>query len=252
MFVYQIINKINGKKYIGLTVRSISKRFTEHCVPSAKELFIDRAIQKYGKENFEVIQLRECCLEKQMKETEWYYIKMFNTLSPNGYNLTEGGDCPIFTEKARRNLGKAHQKLVLRISPLTGEEKIYTSLKETELDGFNSCQVSGCCKFPFSHKSHKGFKWEYLDKKHVKQLIPPIKKFNSGKFKKGQVSINTKKVKITDLKTNSEYFFNSTSLAAKYFNYSQYNTVSAYCKEEKIVNNLKFQFLSENENKENK
>lgn len=35
--------------------------------------------------------LEECLIE-ELNEKERYYIKYFNTLFPNGFNLTEGGD----------------------------------------------------------------------------------------------------------------------------------------------------------------
>lgn len=57
MFVYQIVNKINNKKYIGITSKSISTRFTQH----KKQLNcgIADAIKKYGEENFYIEKINE-------------------------------------------------------------------------------------------------------------------------------------------------------------------------------------------------
>ena len=47
--IYCIENKINHKKYIGLTTRSIEERFSEHC---KADTVIGEAIRKYGVDNF--------------------------------------------------------------------------------------------------------------------------------------------------------------------------------------------------------
>ena len=49
--VYCIENQINGKKYIGVTTRTVHQRFAEHCVANS---VIGRAIRKYGSDNFSI------------------------------------------------------------------------------------------------------------------------------------------------------------------------------------------------------
>ena len=53
--IYKITNKINGKIYIGMTTRSINKRFSEHKAKSKKfnkPLYTD--MRKFGTYNFEI------------------------------------------------------------------------------------------------------------------------------------------------------------------------------------------------------
>lgn len=45
----------------------------------------------YGIDKFH-IEIVEECSEEELNEKEIYYIKKFNSLSPNGYNMTAGGD----------------------------------------------------------------------------------------------------------------------------------------------------------------
>ena len=55
--IYLIINKVNNKKYVG-QAKNAKIRFQSHCKPSAAYLnneLIGYAIQKYGKENFDLI-----------------------------------------------------------------------------------------------------------------------------------------------------------------------------------------------------
>ena len=54
-YIYQIINKVNGKIYVGKTNFSIEKRFKEHChdafQPRNESRPLYAAMRKYGVEN---------------------------------------------------------------------------------------------------------------------------------------------------------------------------------------------------------
>lgn len=84
--IYKITNKINNKIYIGQSVR-IEIRFQEHCYPSANKV-IDKAIKKYGKENFSFDVIEECSVA-DLNEREQYWMNYYNSWSPYGYNITE-------------------------------------------------------------------------------------------------------------------------------------------------------------------
>lgn len=84
--IYKIENLINHKIYIGQSIH-IKRRWMEHCIPSSDSI-ISKAIHKYGKENFAFDILEECKVE-ELDEKEAYYIKYYNCLVPNGYNVTE-------------------------------------------------------------------------------------------------------------------------------------------------------------------
>jgi group I intron endonuclease len=66
--IYCIENTINGKKYIGKTIRNINERFEEHKRESklerSKTRTLYKAIQKYGLENFTVTKLESIEHEK--------------------------------------------------------------------------------------------------------------------------------------------------------------------------------------------
>ena len=90
--IYLLTNKINGKQYVGKTKRSLEKRIVEHKRNDSKGgSAIEVAIQKYGWENFTVEILETCPVEK-MDERERHFIKALGTKSPDGYNLTDGGE----------------------------------------------------------------------------------------------------------------------------------------------------------------
>ena len=80
--------------YVGQAINS-AERFIAHCKPSSiknNNSIIDKAIQKYGANNF-WFEIIESQIENY-NEREKYWIKELNTLIPNGYNMTEGGDAP--------------------------------------------------------------------------------------------------------------------------------------------------------------
>lgn len=90
MIIYKLTNKVNNKVYIGQTRSSMKKRFSQHCETRNKTA-IGLAIKKYGVDNFECSVLYdniETIEELNKKEIE--YIKLYNSISPNGYNIESG------------------------------------------------------------------------------------------------------------------------------------------------------------------
>lgn len=90
MIVYLIENKLNGKKYVGQTVRGLNERLREHIF--LDHSVIHRAIEKYGWQNFKVSVLQECSTQEELNEREIYYIRKFDCMTPNGYNVVAGGN----------------------------------------------------------------------------------------------------------------------------------------------------------------
>ena len=107
--VYKFENKLNGKIYIGQS-RCIERRYNEHVYCEKPMYELDRAIKKYGIENFDY-----CILEsfntynleevnKWMDEKEDYYIQFYNSLHPNGYNLLSNRHHPEFSEITKERI----------------------------------------------------------------------------------------------------------------------------------------------------
>lgn len=106
MIVYMITNKINGKRYIGQTVNSLKARITRHKRPGCSAIY--SAGKKYGWENLEVKVLCRCDSVDQLNHREEYMIRLFNTLSPNGYNLKGGGFNKLYSQESKASMSKAH------------------------------------------------------------------------------------------------------------------------------------------------
>lgn len=93
-FLYKIENKLNGKLYIGLTIRPKIREY-EHLKDSKRGSvsLIKQAVIKYGASNFVFTVICEGTKD-YIVELEKKAIEHFNTLTPNGYNIRPGGeDC---------------------------------------------------------------------------------------------------------------------------------------------------------------
>lgn len=92
-FIYIITNTVNNKVYVGQTIRSLEERWREHCRTKCHKgelnMLIKKAIQKYGRENFNITELEKCKIE-ELNEKEVYYINLYNSYK-EGYNMTKGG-----------------------------------------------------------------------------------------------------------------------------------------------------------------
>ena len=100
-YIYCYTNKMNNKQYIGQT-NNLERRKKQHIQDSihqhlgheiAYEQPIHCAIRKYGIDNFniEVLKVIDTQDWNEVNKIESEYIKKYNTLSPNGYNLKVEG-----------------------------------------------------------------------------------------------------------------------------------------------------------------
>lgn len=111
-YVYVITNEINGKRYVGQTRQFVRRRWNGHCQNErAGETALYAAFRKYGIQNFKfeviaVLQSRE--LTGHMDGVEMAWIKMLNTLAPNGYNLHSGGRGGSLSPEHKHKLSIAH------------------------------------------------------------------------------------------------------------------------------------------------
>lgn len=56
--------------------------------------------------------IKTCYSDEEMNSNEKHYIKVFDTLYPNGYNLTEGGDGVVACEETRKKISEANKKRI--------------------------------------------------------------------------------------------------------------------------------------------
>ena len=85
----------SGKKYIGVTSRTLGERLKEHAGPKDKRRpgssKLKNAIKKYGLESVEARVIKDGLSYDQALVVEKVFIEAYDTKN-NGYNLTDGGE----------------------------------------------------------------------------------------------------------------------------------------------------------------
>ncbi len=87
----------SGRRYIGLTSRTMERRWNEHVSKSSGSKggrwHFPNAIRKYGKEAFSHQILEVCSSLEEANEAEDAWIESFSTRNPQfGFNLANGGE----------------------------------------------------------------------------------------------------------------------------------------------------------------
>lgn len=90
--IYLRTNLVNGKQYVGQANNFEQREYDWMHDNVYTGGIIDKARKKYGLENFKVEILRECDTQNELNIWERYYINKYDTKTPNGYNLTDGGN----------------------------------------------------------------------------------------------------------------------------------------------------------------
>ena len=137
MFIYKITNKINGKIYVGQVYnRSIMDRFKRHCTDAKPDckMAIDRAIYKYGVDNFTVEQIDKADNLNELNKKEIYWIeKLKSNDSKYGYNLTRGG------EGGNTYVNKTPEEMKSIRKKLSDSKKGSQNGKSVKVKAYNIC-----------------------------------------------------------------------------------------------------------------
>lgn len=91
--IYKATNTVNGKVYVGQTVREFGVRKKAHisrAFGSKPEVAFHFALKKYGKGSFVWNVIEECETKDELDEMEYHYIMQYDSYK-KGYNRTLGG-----------------------------------------------------------------------------------------------------------------------------------------------------------------
>lgn len=193
-YIYKIKNNINNKYYIGQTIHDLQKRFNKHKQTSSNCIYLKNAFNKYGSLNF-TFELICICFDTDLNYYESYYIKKYNSLVPNGYNLKNGG-----------NNGKMHSYT---------KEKISNTLK-------NKNYKYPIGTHPFIGKYHTNETKQKISNALTGRILTQITKDKIRKYAK------CKKVIKCDLDNNIINIYPSCNIAAKQNNTTK-SAISMVC-----------------------
>lgn len=193
--IYQAINKLNGKGYIGITNNNPNTRWREHQL-SKNDYVFSRALRKYPISAFDFVVLEKVQDWDSACKKERLYIARFNTKIPNGYNMTDGGEGTlgyIFSKEQKRNLSNAHKgKGIGEDNPFYGEK--HTEESKGKIAAVHKGNIYNLGRqFTEEHKnklseSHKGLQ-NHLGFKHSEETKEKIRKSKTGSIH----SVETKK-----------------------------------------------------------
>ena len=177
MIIYKITNLVNGKLYIGQTTQDLQTRWYKHCHSSSGCVALHNAIKRYGKDNFSVEVIDRATNRSELNDKEKYWIGQYNSISPNGYNLTTGGNDCNYSLQSRKKMSdsiKQHwkstpfptSKPVFQFS-LDGEllRKWESATKAAESLNLSQPDIMRCCIKQEHYKSVGGFLWSYSEDK---------------------------------------------------------------------------------------
>jgi group I intron endonuclease len=111
-YIYKITNINTNKCYIGETIQAPNKRWKDHKSAIKRDggcKALKSAIKKYGLDSFkfEVIII---CFDEDRLIYEKEYIKKYNSLVPNGYNILAGGQEGVLgykhTEETKKKISE--------------------------------------------------------------------------------------------------------------------------------------------------
>lgn len=108
--IYLITNKVNDKRYVGQTCRLWPKRKKEHINSPDNSSIIDRAIQKYGSDNFIFEIIDETDNQKNLNLFEKFWIRRYKTfVSQHGYNIRDGGSNGNHSKETCQKISKSNK-----------------------------------------------------------------------------------------------------------------------------------------------
>jgi len=140
-YIYKIVNKQTNKTYVGQTVQDLDERWRQHKQQTSNCRYLKSAIKKYGIENFD-FKLICICFDNDLDKYECYYMKKYNTIVPDGYNLKEGGNSGRHNEETKKKISETlkNKTDIIYLKPQLGKphtdevkNKISKSLKGKQL-----------------------------------------------------------------------------------------------------------------------
>lgn len=232
-FIYMIKNKINNKKYIGQTTRTLTKRIYEYKSAYNNNRYYNQyllnAFNKYGWDNFEfsVIDTAQSIDELNNKEIK-YILDYKSNNKEFGYNIESGGCNAIPDIDTLNKMSKSHLGVKQTDNWIKKRIAIAGSDEAKKYGRKKSIQE----KLELSKKSPKYWLGKNRDET-TKEKISRTKKEN-GLSKKQKEVICKKVYKINSHNNKIIEVFESTSHASKIIGVNQ-STISRWCKYNKII-----------------
>lgn len=231
-----------GKKYIGITSKTAKERFNAHCRYSYKKMgACQSAIKKYGKENVIITVLGECDDWELLCLAEMEAIEKYNTIAPNGYNLTLGGEGTVFikeygTERLNRDrririlyAQSNKEKIKLRMTEYQqiNKEKLNLISREYRIKNKEELDKKGK-EYREKNKekiSIKGAKYYEARKEEIAKITKEYREKNRAKLRENGKAYRDKNRELILAKAKEKYNNNRELYISRQKEYYQKNKV---------------------------
>lgn len=168
MIIYKVTHTLDGKVYIGQTIKPLKKRWSEHGYKK-KNTYFSNCLRKYGKENFSIEQIDQASSLEELNEKEVYWINFFDsTNKEKGYNIEHGGNSH---KKSQETIEKQRRSMI-------GKNK-YKRTEEARLN--MSLAQMGKKRAPFSEEHKDKIRQKALGRKHTSQAKEKIREAKTGR-----------------------------------------------------------------------
>lgn len=234
--IYGIKNLINEKIYVGKSINvKLRKKAHENSFirKQAVNIHLQRAVDKYGIENFAFIILEEVTLDN-INEKEQHWISHFNSFNEKyGYNKTMGGDGGNLTIETKFKISQTspNRKVVYHFNSKGELIKKWNGVRDIERElKFLSSTISKACTINTNNNSAYGFYWSYNENLNNFSGIGQ----ENNKLQIQQFSLEDKLIKT----------WSSISTAAKETNSSKSSIIRCCKNKQKTCNNFIWKYLN--------
>ena len=234
--IYGIKNLINEKIYVGKSINiKLRKKAHENSFvrKQAVNIHLQRAVDKYGIENFEFIILEEVVLNT-VNEKEQYWINYLKSYDEKfGYNKTMGGDGGDLTIETKFKISQTspNRKVVYQFNSKGKLIKKWNGVRDIERElKYLSSTISKACAINTNNNSAYGFYWSYNDDSSNFYGIGQ----ENNKLQVQQFSLEGELIKT----------WSSISIAAKETNSSKSSIIRCCKNKQKTCNNFIWKYLN--------
>lgn len=179
-FAYVTTNLVNGKQYVGdHSTNNMNDRYL------GSGIAIKNAINEYGRCNFSREILANFETHKEAFESQEIYIKEYNTLTPNGYNISpKGGLCvkECHSLETREKISNSSNSWNKGLTKETDERIKQASIKwHKNNDGMN--QIPSFTNHRHSEESKEQMRSSHLGLTHSEESKNKMRAPKSNEFK---------------------------------------------------------------------
>jgi len=193
-YVYITTNLINGKQYVG---DHSTNNLNDKYLGSGRPYFLN-AIKQYGKENFKKEILEFFDTKQEAFNAQEKYINEYNTLQPNGYNISPKGghntkDC--FSDESKLKISSSLKETYKNNPELQENLRKKATGRKASEDTIKKLKNRDRSKWKLSEQGLKNIK-EYASKpkseEHKKHLSESRKGFKVTEKTKEKISNSLK------------------------------------------------------------